>query len=252
MYQEKCFFTIKLRKTKRNRFIKMKTTILIVEDEIAIKDMLRFAMEGVGFGLLEAENTHEAELQIAKQIPDLILLDWMLPGMSGIDFARKLKHHPQTKDIPIIMLTAKAEEENKIKGLETGADDYITKPFSPRELIARIKTVLRRGPLVTPEGMIQIGDLCVNTNAHQVTIKNHVLELTPREYKLLHFFVTHQERVYSRDQLLSQVWGGESDIDDRTVDVQIRRLRERLKLHCYDGHIKTIRGTGYQFTGKIS
>ncbi len=225
-------------------------SILIIEDEIAIRDMLRYALEAAGFTVQEAGNASEAEQKIAQQIPDLILLDWMLPTISGIEFIKQLKRKPLIKDIPIIMLTAKAEEENKIKGLETGVDDYITKPFSPRELIARIKTVLRRSPLVTPEGIIQIGDLCLDTNTHQVTIKKQAIELAPIEYKLLYFFVTHQDRVYNREQLLDQVWGGENYIDERTVDVQIRRLRSRLKPHGYETRIKTIRGAGYQFIGK--
>lgn len=226
-----------------------KTSILIIEDETAIRDMMRFALEPAGFDILEAENSKEAEKQIARCIPDIILLDWMLPGMSGIDFAKQLKRNSQTRDIPIIMLTAKAEEDNKIKGLETGVDDYITKPFSPRELIARIKTVLRRGPLINLEGMIKVGNLQVNVQAHRVDINNNVLDLTPVEYKLLHFFVTHQERVYSRAQLLDHVWGGENYVDERTVDVQIRRLRACLKPHGYDGCIKTVHGVGYQFVG---
>jgi two-component system phosphate regulon response regulator PhoB len=224
-----------------------KISLLVVEDETAIRDMLRFALETAGFNLAEAETVSEAERQIANHTPDLILLDWMLPGINGIDFARRLKQQTHTKDIPIIMLTAKAEEINKIKGLETGADDYVTKPFSPRELIARIKTVLRRGPLISKNGLIQLGHLCLNTDTHRVTVNNTVLELPPIEYKLLYFFLSHQDRVYSREQLLNHVWGGESDIDDRTVDVQIRRLRSRLKPFAYDRHIKTVHGAGYQF-----
>lgn len=227
-----------------------KTSLLIIDDEAPIRDMLVFALKPAGFELIEAESVQQAERKIAKKMPDLILLDWMLPGKSGIEFAKQLKLNKTTRDIPIIMLTAKAEEENKIKGLETGADDYITKPFSPRELIARIKSVLRRGPLVSPEGMIQIQKLCVNTNAHTVTINQQIIELTPIEYKLLYFFITHLDRTYNREQLLDHVWGGENYIDERTVDVQIRRLRLRLKPHGYDHYLKTIRGVGYQFVGK--
>lgn len=234
-----------------NTNVVIKHRILIVEDETAIRDMVRFALAPAGFEVIEARNVTEAETHIANQIPHLILLDWMLPGTSGIDFAKQLKQNHTTKEIPIIMLTAKAEESNKIKGLETGADDYITKPFSPRELIARIKTVLRRGPLVNVEGIIEVNKLHVNVNSHQVTINDELIDLTPNEYKLLHFFVTHQDRVYSRAQLLDQIWGGESDIDERTVDVQIRRLRSRLKPYDYDLCIKTVRGTGYQFSGSL-
>jgi two-component system phosphate regulon response regulator PhoB len=228
------------------------TTILIVEDEGPIRDMIRFALESADFEVIESENTKAAEQLIVQRIPDLILLDWMLPGTSGIQFTRQLKSNPNTRDIPIILLSAKAEEDNKIKGLETGADDYITKPFSPRELIARIRTVLRRGILITSTGVIRVDDLEINTLTHQVTIQNTLIELAPIEYKLLYFFLTHQNRVYTREQLLDHIWGGENYIDDRTVDVQIRRLRSRLKSHGYDSYIKTVHGTGYQFKGEVS
>lgn len=228
----------------------MKTkTILVVEDECAIRDMLQFALTPAGFDMMEAENVKAAEQRLAQRIPDLILLDWMLPGMNGIDFAKQLKRNKNTQHIPIIMLTARAEEENKIKGLEIGADDYITKPFSPRELIARMNSVLRRGLLISTDGIIEIKNLRLNVNAHQVHIDDELIEMNPMEYKLLHFFLTHQDRVYSREQLLNHIWGGENFIDERTVDVQIRRLRQRLKPHHYDICIKTIRGSGYQFSG---
>lgn len=229
----------------------IKNQILIVEDETAIRDLIKFALEPAGFELLEAENSKIAEQHLSQNNPALILLDWMLPGMSGIDFIKQLKQNVKTRDIPIIMLTAKAEESNKIKGLETGADDYITKPFSPRELIARIKTVLRRGLLATPEGIIQIQDLCLNTLTRQLTIKDKLLKLPPIEYRLLHFFITHQNRVYSREQLLDHIWGNEIYIDERTVDVQIRRLRRRLKPYNYDQYIQTARGAGYQFVSRV-
>ncbi len=228
-----------------------KTMILIIEDEVAIRDMIRFSLPTQEFTMFEAESTLQAEKKLADQIPDIIVLDWMLPGKSGIDFIRWLKQQPLLQDIPIIMLTAKAEEENKIKGLETGADDYITKPFSPSELIARIKTILRRGPLVLPNGIIQIKELSLDTKSHQVIINNEKISLTPIEYRLLYFFLTHQNRVYSRDQLLTQVWSGDTFIDERTVDVQIRRLRSRLNPYGYDQMVQTVRGEGYQFTGNI-
>lgn len=233
----------------------MKTiTILIVEDEIAIRDMIQFALAATDFEIIEAGSVPEAMSKTSHQLPDLILLDWMLPGMNGIDFAKQLKRDDITRDIPIIMLSARAEEENKIKGLETGADDYIIKPFSPRELIARIKTVLRRGPLINVEGIIQFSYLSLNTNTHQLMKDDEIIFLTPIEYKLLYFFVTHQERIYSRNQLLDQVWGTNHYIDERTVDVQVRRLRSRLKPFQCDHCIKTIRGSGYQFSvsGSIS
>lgn len=228
----------------------MNIKILIIEDEVAIRDMVRFALESAGFSLMEAGDAREAEQQIARHIPNLILLDWMLPGLSGVDYVKQLKQKVLTRDIPIIMLTAKAEEDNKIKGLEVGADDYITKPFSPRELIARIKTILRRSLLITPDGIIHVDDLHLDTNTHQVTIKDRSIELAPIEYKLLYFLMTHQDRIYSREQLLDHVWGRENYIDERTVDVQIRRLRNQLKPEGYDIYIKTVHGTGYQFIRK--
>lgn len=227
----------------------MKTlSLLIIEDEVAIREMIKFALSSHDFTVIEASDAKEATIHISNHIPDLILLDWMLPGISGIDFAKDLKRNAVTRNIPIIIITARAEEENKIKGLETGADDYITKPFSTRELIARIRSVLRRGPLVTPEGMIHFNALCLNTATHQVEINHCSIFLSPIEYKLLYFFMTHQSRVYNRSQLLDHVWGGNHYIDERTVDVHIRRLRTRLKPHGYDQHIKTVRGAGYQFT----
>lgn len=224
--------------------------ILIIEDESAIRDMIRFALTPAGFNTAEAGNVAEAEQQLSQQLPHLILLDWMLPGMSGIEFAKKLKRDAVTQNIPIIMLTARAEEENKVKGLEVGADDYITKPFSPLELIARVKTVLRRGPLISLEGIIQLNPLSLNVNAQTLHINSELINLSPIEYKLLHFFMTHQDRTYSRDQLLDYVWGRNHYIDERTVDVQIRRLRSRLKPFACDHYLKTMRGSGYQFTGK--
>lgn len=224
------------------------TRILVIEDEAAIRDMIRFALAQTSFVMEEAENTIQAERMLADSIPNIILLDWMLPGKSGIDFIRWLKQQNLYRDIPIIMLTAKAEEENKVKGLETGADDYITKPFSPKELIARIKTILRRGIQTTPEGIIQFKELYIQPDNQQVTINNQKVKLTPVEYRLLHFFLMHQNRVYSRDQLLSFIWGTQTYIDDRTVDVQIQRLRNRLKPYAYDIYLQTVRSSGYLFS----
>lgn len=225
----------------------MKSTpqILIVEDETPIRDMIKFALSSSGFSLIEAKNVKEAWQQIAKMTPDVILLDWMLPDTSGIDFLKQLKQKDQTKNIRVIMLTARAEEENKIKGLEIGADDYITKPFSPRELLTRIKALLRRGILISPEGILQIGKIILDTQNHNCKIDNINIELSNIEYKILRFFMTHPNRVYSREQLLNQIWGNEQDITDRTVDVQIKRLRSRLV--PYDHYIKTVHGQGYQF-----
>lgn len=222
--------------------------ILVVEDEAPIRDIIKFAFTTSEFEIREAGNCREADLQIAEKIPDIILLDWMLPGMSGIDYVKQLKKNTATQHVPIIMLTARAEMENKVTGLEVGVDDYITKPFSPRELIARIKTILRRGPLVNVEGVIHVDKLSLNVDQQQLSIDNQLISLTPIEYKLLEFFLRHQNRIFSREQLLNQVWGGTHYIDERTVDVHVQRLRSRLKPFGYDAWIKTMRGAGYQFT----
>jgi two-component system phosphate regulon response regulator PhoB len=223
-----------------------KNLILLVEDEASIRAMIRFALPR-DFEISEAATVNQAHQQIKNQIPDLILLDWMLPDKSGIDFIKELKKDVLTRDIPIIMLTAKAEEANKVRGLTTGADDYIIKPFSPRELIARIKTVLRRGPLATPEDLIHIKNLCIDTKTNEASIANKPLKLTALEYRLLHFFATHQGRVYSRNQLIDYIWGGTADIDERTVDAQVKRLRKKLALHGCADWIKTVHGVGYKF-----
>ncbi len=228
----------------------MSNSILVVEDEPEIREMLRYSLEIEGFDTREAGDCHEAEKLIAKRTPDLILLDWMLPNISGIKFAKRLKKNELTKDIPIIMLTAKAEEENKVKGLETGADDYVTKPFSPRELIARIRTVLRRGPMTSPDGIVKIGALEINNDSRNVQVNKQVVDFSPIEYKLLYFLATHPERVYSREQLLTFVWGGETYIDERTVDVQILRLRKILAKHGSEPLIHTVHGVGYKFMEK--
>lgn len=230
--------------------MKESARILIVEDEPSIRDMISLALSTKGFDVRAAESVKEAKLQIANQIPDLILLDWMLPDVSGITFAKELKANDQTKNIRIIMLTARAEEESKIKGLETGADDYITKPFSPRELIARIGAILRRGITVMPDGVMEIGLLQLNTLTHTLMIANNRVDLSPTEYKLLHFFMSHPNRTYNREQLLNHVWGGEQDVSDRTVDTHVRRLRKELEPYGCDDYIKTIHGHGYQFIGK--
>ncbi len=224
--------------------------ILIVEDEESIRDMLIFALKSSNFEVREAKNVKAAREEINQHRPDLILLDWMLPGMSGIDFAAELKKDSYTSNIRIIMLTARAEEENKIKGLETGADDYITKPFSPRELIARVKTILRRSVVVTPEGIIANGNLILNTQTHCLSIEGNELMLSAIEYKLFYFFMSHPNRIYTREQLLENVWPNQSEINERTVDVQIKRLRTLLAPYHYDSAIQTVRGYGYQFVGK--
>lgn len=227
-----------------------KGTLLIIEDEEAIRDMIRFSFPTDEFELIDAENANQAMEILNNCIPSLIILDWMLPGKSGIDIIKSIKQRESHKNIPIIMLTAKAEEENKIVGLTSGADDYVTKPFSPRELFTRIKTVLRRGPLVSPEGEIIINDLVLNINKCELKIKNDLITLTPIEYKMIYFFMKNPNRTFTRDQLITQVWGTNFYIDDRTIDVNIRRLRNKLKAYHYHTSIKTIRSIGYLFTGK--
>ncbi|MEW5972625.1 MAG: phosphate regulon transcriptional regulator PhoB [Pseudomonadota bacterium] len=226
-------------------------TILIVEDEKPIREMVSFALGRAGYSLVEAGDIAEAFECLARQVPDLILLDWMLPGASGLELARRLKKDELTRDVPIIMLTARGEEEDKVTGLEAGADDYITKPFSPRELQARIKAVLRR---VTPEGeasVIRVDGLELDTGGHRVTAQGQSLEMGPTEFRLLEFFMTHPERVYSRGQLLDRVWGRNSFVEERTVDVHILRLRKALAPSGHDAMIQTVRGAGYRFSSRV-
>ena len=224
-------------------------SILIVDDEAPIREMIAVALEMAGYDCLEAENAQQAHSIIVDRKPDLILLDWMLPGgTSGIELARRLKREEMTGDIPIIMLTAKGEEDNKIQGLEVGADDYITKPFSPRELVARLKAVLRRAGPADSESPIEIGGLLLDPISHRVTIDGTPAEMGPTEYRLLQFFMTHQERAYSRGQLLDQVWGDHVFVEERTVDVHIRRLRASLEQTGHDSLIQTVRGSGYRFS----
>ena len=225
-------------------------TILIVDDEAPIREMIAVALEMAGYHCLEAENAQQAHAAIIDAKPDLLLLDWMMPGTSGLELARRLKRDELTSDIPIIMLTAKGEEDNKIQGLEVGADDYITKPFSPRELVARLKAVLRRAGALDDEAPIEINGLCLDPVSHRVTIDGKAAEIGPTEYRLLQFFMTHQERAYTRGQLLDQVWGGNVYVEERTVDVHIRRLRKALG-STYENLVQTVRGTGYRFSTKI-
>lgn len=224
-------------------------TILIVDDEAPIREMIAVALEMAGYDCVEAENTQQAHASIIDRQPDLILLDWMLPGTTGIELARRLKRNELTADIPIIMLTAKGEEDNKIQGLEVGADDYITKPFSPRELVARLKAVLRRAGPADSDSPLEVDGLHLDPASHRVTIDDQPAEMGPTEYRLLQFFMTHQERVYTRSQLLDQVWGGNVYVEERTVDVHIRRLRKALG-EQYEYLVQTVRGTGYRFSTK--
>ncbi len=222
--------------------------ILIVEDEQPIRELIGFAMGNAGYEIQEAADAREAQNMIANGLPDLILLDWMLPGMSGIDYARRLKKEELTREIPIIMLTARAEEEDKVHGLESGADDYITKPFSPRELVARIKAVLRRGGPAAETEILQANSLILDIACHRVCAGDTTLEIGPTEYRLLEFFMSHPERVYSRSQLLDRVWGSNVYVEERTVDVHIRRLRKILEPYGHDVLIQTVRGAGYRFS----
>lgn len=222
--------------------------ILIVEDEQPIRELLCFALGNAGYHVAEAADAYQAQQQLGERLPALILLDWMLPGVSGLDFARRLKREELTRDIPLIMLTARAEEEHKIQGLDGGADDYVTKPFSTRELIARIRAVLRRGAADSGEGVLQAGELMMDTASHRVALAGRTLDMGPTEYRLLAFFMAHPERVYSRTQLLDRVWGRNVYVEERTVDVHIRRLRRILEPHGYASLIQTVRGTGYRFS----
>ena len=226
----------------------MSAKILIVEDEPAIQELLAFNVTQAGLQALCAEDADSAWQQIRNNVPDLILLDWMLPGTSGVVLARQLRADAATRDIPIIMLTARGEERDKVLGLESGADDYITKPFSPRELMARIRAVLRRHASQIPDEVIAAGGLELLPASHRVTARDATIELGPTEFRLLHFFMTHAERVYSRAQLLDHVWGTQVFVEERTVDVHIRRLRAALEPAKMDGLIQTVRGSGYRFS----
>lgn len=226
----------------------MNAKILIVEDEPAIQELLAFNVMQAGFLALRAEDADSAWLQIRSHLPDLILLDWMLPNTSGVILAKQFRADARTKDIPIIILTARGDERDKILGLESGADDYITKPFSPRELMARIRAVLRRHVPQMSEETVAAGGLELSPTSHRVTAKGAGVELGPTEFRLLHFFMTHAERVYSRTQLLDQVWGTQVFVEERTVDVHIRRLRAALEPVKMDNLIQTVRGSGYRFS----
>lgn len=223
-------------------------TVLVVDDESAIRDMLKVALEMADFRFLEAKNAYEAQILMTDFSPDLVLLDWMMPEVNGIELLRRWRRDRETKNIPVIMLTAKAEEENLVKGLGSGADDYITKPFSPRELVARIKTIMRRMDSDGEDTPVVVGDMVMDPVARAVTIGNEPVALGPTEYRLLEFFLSHQNRAYTRDQLLNNVWGSNVYIDERTIDVHIRRLRKALAPQGYDHYVQTVRGFGYRFS----
>ena len=226
----------------------MPAQILVVEDESAIQELIALNLEQAGQVPILAGSAEEAWQAIQRALPDLVLLDWMLPGQSGIELARRLRAEARTKTLPIIMLTARGEEDDKLRGLDTGADDYITKPFSTKELQARIKAVLRRRAPEITDDAIDYHGLRLDPAAHRVTGKGKDLAMGPTEFRLLHFFMTHPERVYSRTQLLDHVWGDHVFIEERTVDVHIRRLRAALEKASLEGYVQTIRGSGYRFS----
>ncbi|EGT3587043.1 phosphate regulon transcriptional regulatory protein PhoB [Proteus mirabilis] len=229
----------------------MARRILVVEDETAIREMICFVLEQNSFQPIEAEDYDTALSFLIDPYPDLVLLDWMIPGGSGIQVIKQMKRENNTRDIPIIMLTAKGEEEDKVKGLETGADDYVIKPFSPKELVARVKAILRRLSPMSAEDVIEFNGLSLDPVSHRVTSQDKPIDMGPTEFKLLHFFMTHPERVYSREQLLNYVWGTNVYVEDRTVDVHIRRLRKAIEQDGHDRMIQTVRGTGYRFSARF-
>lgn len=227
----------------------MAVNILVVEDEPAIQELIAVNLEHAGHHVIRARDAEEALRVVRHALPDLLLIDWMLPGMSGVSLARQLRQSERTRQVPMIMLTARAEESDKIMGLEAGADDYVTKPFSPKELVARIKALLRRrAPQMTDEP-VELGGLRLEPATRRVFGDRRPLELGPTEFRLLHFLMTHPERVHSRAQLLDQVWGDHVFIEERTVDVHIRRLRKTLEPSGHDRLIQTVRGSGYRFAG---
>ncbi|NVK22468.1 MAG: phosphate regulon transcriptional regulator PhoB [Kangiellaceae bacterium] len=230
----------------------MSAKILILEDERDIREMLAFCMQQAGYQIEQAA-TAERVFALLKEgyKPDLMLVDWMLPGASGIEFTKKLKKDPNNQTIPVIMLTARGEEDDRVQGLEAGADDYVVKPFSPRELLARVQAVLRRsGSAVQVTDKMTYGEIQIDTAGHRVLVKGDEIHLGPTEYKILHFFLSHPERVFSRGQLLDSVWGQQVVVEERTVDVHIRRLRKGLAEHDVEHYVQTVRGSGYRFSNK--
>lgn len=227
-------------------------TVLIVDDELAIRDMLRMALEIAEYRCIEAENIQQAYALVVDERPDIILLDWMLPGGSGLELLRRLKRDESTQEVPVIMLTAKTTEDNVIQGLDVGADDYITKPFAPRELIARIRALLRRAGAGDELGKMEVNGLVLDGESRRIFAGDTAVDMGPTEFNLLQFFMSHPERAYTRGQLLDQVWGANVYVEERTVDVHIRRLRKALQTDQadYSGLIQTVRGTGYRFSSR--
>jgi len=225
-------------------------TILIVDDEPDIREVIRFALEEAGMRVLEAGHADDARRLLTAEAPDLLLLDWMLPGRSGLDLAQQLKQSAKTRGLPIIMVSARGEEEDRIRGLDTGADDYVTKPFSPRELVARVNAVLRRAKTEDQVEQIEIGGVIIDHLSRRVTADGQRIDIAPTEYRLLHFFMSHADRAFSRSQLLDQVWGDQVYVEERTVDVHVRRLRKALEATGHEGLLQTVRGVGYRFSDK--
>jgi two-component system phosphate regulon response regulator PhoB len=224
--------------------------ILVVEDERPIREMIAFGLRRAGFEVREAADARSGRAEVANKLPDLLLVDWMLPDTSGLEFTRALKRDRETRELPVIMLTARAEEGDKVAGLEGGADDYITKPFSPRELLARINAVLRRAMPAEGSERVDIEGLVLDQSSQRVSAGERTVALGPTEYRMLAFFMTHPERVYTREQLLDRVWGGNVYVEERTIDVHIRRLRKALEEFGYDRLIQTVRGSGYRFSAR--
>jgi two-component system, OmpR family, phosphate regulon response regulator PhoB len=224
--------------------------ILVVEDERPIREMIAFGLRRAGFEVREAADARSGRAEVANKLPDLLLVDWMLPDTSGLEFTRALKRDKETRELPVIMLTARAEEGDKVAGLEGGADDYITKPFSPRELLARINAVLRRALPAEGSERIDIEGLVLDQSSQRVSAGERTVALGPTEYRMLAFFMAHPERVYTREQLLDRVWGGNVYVEERTIDVHIRRLRKALEEFGYDRLIQTVRGSGYRFSAR--
>ena len=225
-------------------------SVLVVDDESAIREMIRFGLVKSGMAVRCADSGREALLRINEESPDIILLDWMMPNMSGVELTRRLRKNPLTSEIPIIMLTAKVTEDDKVAGLNSGADDYIVKPFSPRELVARINAVLRRSDTGGAERRITAGSITIDTASRQVFLDHTPTHVGPTEYRLLEFFVSHANRAYSRSQLLDYVWGTNVFLEERTVDVHIRRLRKILQVANLEHYIQTVRSHGYRFVAE--
>jgi len=221
--------------------------VLVVDDEAAIRDMIQYALEKADMVVQTASDAHEALIRISDSRPDIILMDWMMPGVSGLDLTRRLRKDAFTEDIPIIMLTAKVTEDDRVAGLEAGTDDYVIKPFSPRELLARIRAVMRRTNPADNQGLLTVGNLTLDTNSRRVLVNNEEIHVGPTEYRLLEFFMSHTGRAFSRSQIMDHVWGGNAYLEERTVDVHIRRLRKALEPSQASNYLQTVRGHGYRF-----